>query len=337
MRAGIPATAITTLSLLLAIGSAVAVSVGHFALGGWLFIFVGICDFLDGRVARSSNRASAQGAALDSVLDRYCDGVVLVGLAVYYRNSWVLLPVLAALLGSLLVPYVRARGEGLGVNMRVGIMQRPERILCLGAATALSPIVALWVEPNAARPFYDFAVAGIIVLAVSTHTTALRRLLHLLAALRPTGLAARAGAYTARVMRHALSSGLATIADVILVYVLVTQTSVSAPLATALGCALGFAANLTINRVWMFGNSEPPAPQLGQYAVVSLTSTLLNMGGVALLMLIPGLGFWPAWVIARSGIAITWNYPLHREYVFRDWEEPKPSEAPSPRSVDRAA
>ena len=69
----------------------VALAAGRFALGGWLYLFAGILDVLDGRIARARGLASKKGAALDSVLDRYSDSAVLVGLSWYYRDSWVLL------------------------------------------------------------------------------------------------------------------------------------------------------------------------------------------------------------------------------------------------------
>ena len=112
---------------------------GQFSLGGWLYLCSGACDFLDGRLARITGKSSASGAALDSILDRYSEAAMLIGLAWYYRESWVLLPVLAFLAGSFLVPYVRARGEGLGLHLKVGLMQRPERVVVLGVAVVFSP------------------------------------------------------------------------------------------------------------------------------------------------------------------------------------------------------
>ncbi|MEQ9322984.1 MAG: CDP-alcohol phosphatidyltransferase family protein, partial [Polyangiaceae bacterium] len=99
----LPPMAITTLSVLLATGAAVVVSAGAFAIGGWLYLGSGLCDVLDGRLARDQGSASKAGAALDSVLDRYSDAAILLGLSWYYRSSWVLVIGLAALVGSLLV------------------------------------------------------------------------------------------------------------------------------------------------------------------------------------------------------------------------------------------
>ena len=158
VRTGVPANAITTLSVLLATGSGVALAAGKFGMGGWLYIFAGICDFLDGRLARANKSASPEGAALDSVLDRYADAAVLVGLAWFYRDSWVLLPTLAALVGSGLVPYIRARGEAEGVQVTVGLMQRAERILYLGVSVAFSPILEVLLDPTNPKPVHRLAV-----------------------------------------------------------------------------------------------------------------------------------------------------------------------------------
>src|SRR5262245_2217957 len=176
-RIGFPPNAITSLSFALALAAAVSVAAGRFALGGWLFVVAGALDFLDGRVARTTGRTSASGAALDSILDRYVESALIVGLAWYYRDSWVLVACLFALIGSLLVPYVRARGESLGVRMAdVGFMQRSERVLLLGAGTALSPIIEVVLSPTDRHPAHRLAILALVVLAVTSHATALQRL-----------------------------------------------------------------------------------------------------------------------------------------------------------------
>ena len=126
LRTGLPANAITALSALLAVAAAVAVAAGRFGLGGWLFLVSGMLDTFDGRLARARGEASPAGSALDSVLDRYSDGVYLVGLAWYYRESGVLLAVLVALVGTSIVPYVRAKAESLGVPRRGGVVEGVE-------------------------------------------------------------------------------------------------------------------------------------------------------------------------------------------------------------------
>ena len=95
---------------------------------------------LDGRLARARGLASQRGAFLDSTLDRFAEVGVFVGLAVLYMESVPeLAVVVAALGGSLLVSYTRARGESLGVTARVGVMQRAERLLLVGLGAVLDP------------------------------------------------------------------------------------------------------------------------------------------------------------------------------------------------------
>jgi phosphatidylglycerophosphate synthase len=181
---GISPNGITTLAMLVGGASGVAVALGHFALGGWLFILSGILDTLDGKLARARGRVTPAGAAFDSLLDRYADGAVLVGLAVYFRGSWVLLPTLAAIFGTSMVPYVRAKAESFGVAMKDGLMQRPERVMTLGVAVALSPIVEALLPATHAHPTQRLASIGIVLLAVTSNATAIGRIARLLAALR---------------------------------------------------------------------------------------------------------------------------------------------------------
>ena len=92
LKLELPANALTTLSALLATGAAVAAAAGRLPLAGWLFLSAGACDFFDGRLARAQNTAGHRGAAIDSVIDRYSDAVIMGGLAYYYRDT-PLLPV----------------------------------------------------------------------------------------------------------------------------------------------------------------------------------------------------------------------------------------------------
>ena len=147
VRLAVPPNLLTLGSLMLAAGAATALGFGWFGLGGWLYVFTGIFDILDGRVARAGGRATRGGAFLDSVADRWAEALVFSGLGWYYRGSWVLLLVLAALATSFMVSYARARGEALGAHAGdAGAMQRPERILYVGVGTALSPLVSIVID-----------------------------------------------------------------------------------------------------------------------------------------------------------------------------------------------
>ena len=316
LRCKIPAAAVTTLSLLVAIGSGISIAAGHFALGGWLYLFSGMLDIFDGRLARAQGTPTPGGAALDSVLDRYSDGAVLIGFAWFYRDSWVLLAVLTAMLGSMMVSYVRARGEGLGVDVKVGLMQRAERIVYLGVATTFSPILEAVLAPNDPQPIHRLAVAGIVLLAVSTQLTALRRFMYLLTALGNNPLGGMLQTGHGSFFRNQVAALVATAADFLLVLALVANAGVFPWFATIVGCGLGAVVNFSINRIWAFKSAGSLLPQISRYSFVSLTSALLNGGGVAIILLLPSLDYRLAWIVVRVMVALVWNYPLQRDYVF---------------------
>lgn len=168
--------ALTWVGLVMSIGAGVALASGYFSVGGWMYLGTGTLDILDGRVARRTGRQSRTGALFDSVVDRYSEFFVFAGLVLYFRDRFVLLVVtLLALLGSFMVSYLRARGEGLGVSAKVGSMQRPERILYLGVAMALSPVVVAFTAPGDPRPTHHVVVAVLALLAVAANWTAVTR------------------------------------------------------------------------------------------------------------------------------------------------------------------
>jgi len=183
LASGLSPNGVTVLAMALGGGAGLAVALGRFALGGWLFVLSGILDTLDGRLARARHQVTPAGAAFDSLLDRYADGAMLIGLAYYFRGSWVLIAALAAIFGTSMVPYVRAKAESMGVQMKEGLMQRPERILTLGLAVILSPWVeALWPAPSG--PGQRLAAVSLVFLAATSNATAVGRITRLLTALR---------------------------------------------------------------------------------------------------------------------------------------------------------
>ncbi|MEM9696068.1 MAG: CDP-alcohol phosphatidyltransferase family protein, partial [Myxococcota bacterium] len=265
----IPATAVTTLATLVGFASGLALAKGHLALGGWLYLASGIGDVLDGRLARHHGTAGPQGAAIDSVLDRYSDAAVLMGLAYYLRDSWTMVLAMLAMVGSLLVSYVRARGEGLGVDVKVGLMQRPERVVILGVTFVLAP-VAEWATAGAMSAI-QVIVAVVGFVAVMTHITALRRLSHTLRALGPQAGQTDAADFS-RLAPAMISAALATGADFMSVNALVEEAHFSASLATGIGCIVGGCINFCINRWWTFDSAGRMAPQALRYTAVSATS-----------------------------------------------------------------
>ena len=106
--------------------------------GGGIVLFAGLFDMMDGRLARMGNMSSVFGALWDSTLDRYSELFTLFGICTYFLlNGWEWMGVVTflAMVGSVMVSYVRARAEGLDIECKVGLMQRPERVVltALGA------------------------------------------------------------------------------------------------------------------------------------------------------------------------------------------------------------
>lgn len=142
LRSGVTPNTLTTLGALLIALSAVAYGYGHMHWGGGLLLASGIIDTLDGSVARLGSRTTRWGAFYDSTLDRMGDGALFIGLAswmIYARDIQLrelsIIACMVGILSSLLVSYMRARAEGLGMDCKVGIAQRAERILGLGLTT----------------------------------------------------------------------------------------------------------------------------------------------------------------------------------------------------------
>jgi CDP-diacylglycerol--glycerol-3-phosphate 3-phosphatidyltransferase len=120
--------------------SGVLIANGDLQLGGWAIAFGGVCDILDGRIARVTGVASAYGDFIDSTLDRYVEAFALLGFVVFLRSTpWGAFLAAAALAGSLIVSYARARGEVHGVNCSGGLMQRGERLVLTCLACLVDP------------------------------------------------------------------------------------------------------------------------------------------------------------------------------------------------------
>jgi phosphatidylglycerophosphate synthase/putative flippase GtrA len=320
-RLGFPPDVLTTLSLAIALGAAAAVAAGRFALGGWLLLGSGLLDFLDGRVARAENVATRRGAVLDSVLDRYVESAFLIGLCWYYRGHWPLAAGLLALSGSLLVPYVRARGEALKVRVdNVGRMQRTERVLLLGFGTALSPAVDHWVEMRHGFVAHPLTVAALVVLALTSHVSAAQRMRRVL---RELDERADRGDL-ARPLKSIAANAAATVVDFGVASALYFWFGLLGYAATAAGCAAGGLVSFTLSRAWAFDATHEPAHrQLDRYVFVSAVTLALNAGGVAVLSLL-GPPFVVAWLIARAVVFCCFSYPAQRDFVFVVAPRPRP-------------
>lgn len=171
IRIGISANALTTIGTLSTVIGGVAFAFGHMRLGGWIIAVTAIADALDGIVARRTGQVTVFGAFYDSTLDRIADGALLAGIAYFYASDPVhgSLPMLgislAGIIGTFMVSYARARAEALGLNAKVGVMQRAERVILLCAPQALFGL---------ALDGWVLSVVVVILTVTAWHTAILR-------------------------------------------------------------------------------------------------------------------------------------------------------------------
>jgi CDP-diacylglycerol--glycerol-3-phosphate 3-phosphatidyltransferase len=158
---------ITVVGTALTFVAAVLTAFGQLRWGGVVLAFAGTFDILDGALARSTGRSYAYGAFLDSTLDRYSEGAMYLGLIAYFVSAggplqrWLILMTGAALAGSFLVSYVRARAQSLGFTCESGLFARPERIVVTVVGLIFGGVV----------------LTGVVtLLAILTNLTALQRI-----------------------------------------------------------------------------------------------------------------------------------------------------------------
>lgn len=177
----------TTLGLILSIVAAYLFGIGSFKIAGVIMLIAGTFDIIDGKVARATNRVTKFGALYDSTLDRYAEVLIFFGIAYYFvYNPWTIqslklplvnwnireinlslistIAVCTSLGGSVMTSYVRARAEGLGLECKVGLMQRPERIVFI-ALGAIFHRVGL--------------VVALVIVAIFSNLTAIQRLYYI--------------------------------------------------------------------------------------------------------------------------------------------------------------
>jgi CDP-diacylglycerol--glycerol-3-phosphate 3-phosphatidyltransferase len=163
---GVHPNSLTLAGLIITAMAAVALFKGHLRTGGLLILLGGLCDSLDGNLARATGKTTQSGALLDSVIDRYSEFVMFLGIAVYFitiKNHLFLGVTFFALCGSIMVSYTRARAESLGFETKAGMMQRAERIVFLGFGALIHPVL------------FKLSVWLVAILA---NVTALQRLRH---------------------------------------------------------------------------------------------------------------------------------------------------------------
>jgi phosphatidylglycerophosphate synthase len=159
---------ITGASLLLCGIAGAAAALGHLAGAVWLYVFAGVLDVLDGRLARLADQQTAAGALFDSVSDRWGELFVFTGYVWLLHDSPWLLAVIAAVGGSMMVSYTRARAEGLGVELSGGVMQRAERITLVAGGT----LIAAWYGSDVETASLVESIIGITMLICGLASTA---------------------------------------------------------------------------------------------------------------------------------------------------------------------
>jgi len=143
---------------------------GYFFSAGVMVVLAGACDVLDGRLARETNRISKFGALMDSTIDRYSEVLLFLGLAIFFydKHSHVVYLIIFAIAGSLMVSYTRARAEGLGIECKVGLMKREERITYLAIGSLLGAIPGIGIY---------FVIATIWFIAIFANITVIQRVI----------------------------------------------------------------------------------------------------------------------------------------------------------------
>ena len=173
-RARVRPNHLTVLGLGVSIAAAYVFSVGRLRWGAGLLAVAGLFDFFDGAVARLAGSDSDYGAFLDSVVDRYSDLAVLLGILVFYEQRSDMpgaVLTMATLAGTVMVSYTKARAQSIGVRCEIGVMERPERLIALIAGAT-----------------FNLLTLVMALLAVLTNVTALQRIIYTRKIARDTAL-----------------------------------------------------------------------------------------------------------------------------------------------------
>ena len=184
---GVQPDDLTYAQLAVSLVAAAAFACGAVFLAGWLTILAGTLDILDGGLARRTGLASARGAFVDSVVDRWAEFATFVGLGILFRHDWTLIGVVVAGFASQMVSYVRARAESLGLELSSGRAQRPERYVILGFGAWLSGLTAHLLCRLLGHVTHRVLAIAIWFLAVVATWTAIERTREAAAALREPG------------------------------------------------------------------------------------------------------------------------------------------------------
>jgi CDP-diacylglycerol--glycerol-3-phosphate 3-phosphatidyltransferase len=160
--------ALSIFALIAGLGAGILFFFERLFWAGILIIVCGLFDIIDGKVAVQTNKESIFGAMFDSTLDRYSEFFIYFGIAVYFRDHWALWLIFWTVLGSLMVGYTRARAEGLGIECKIGLMQRAERMVLLSLVTIVGSLF---------KVFDFFMIAVLVLITIISNITAIQRVL----------------------------------------------------------------------------------------------------------------------------------------------------------------
>jgi CDP-diacylglycerol--glycerol-3-phosphate 3-phosphatidyltransferase len=168
-KTGVTPNTLTVMGFLVSVAAGVLIAKEYFLVGGLVTLFAGAFDLLDGPLARTTGKVSKFGGFLDSALDRLSEAAVLAGILAYYAfndGTWESLLAFGCFVGSVMVSYLRARAEGLGVKCEVGIFTRVERVIVM----SIGLMFGQW---------YDLAIPIMLgIITALAFVTVLQRLIH---------------------------------------------------------------------------------------------------------------------------------------------------------------
>jgi CDP-diacylglycerol--glycerol-3-phosphate 3-phosphatidyltransferase len=168
-KTGVTPNTLTVMGFLVSVAAGVLIAKEYFLVGGLVTLFAGAFDLLDGPLARTTGKVSKFGGFLDSALDRLSEAAVLAGILAYYAfndGTWESLLAFGCFVGSVMVSYLRARAEGLGVKCEVGIFTRVERVIVM----SIGLMFGQW---------YDLAIPIMLgIITALAFVTVIQRLIH---------------------------------------------------------------------------------------------------------------------------------------------------------------
>jgi len=160
---------LTSLALVFGLGAGILFAINHPFWASIMIVFCGLFDILDGKVAAKAHNQSLFGAIFDSSLDRYSEFFIYLGLAIHFHKHWAIWIIFFTIIGSTMVSYTRARAEGLGIECKIGFMQRAERMVLLFTGAFVGALFNI---------FDPFIIGVLGIIAIVSNITAFQRIFY---------------------------------------------------------------------------------------------------------------------------------------------------------------